>query len=31
LKDVRAAMQASGQAASIAPTLEALRKAVASG
>jgi threonine synthase len=31
LKDVRAAMQASGQAALITPTLEALRKAVASG
>ncbi len=31
LKDVRAAMQASGQAAVIPPTLEALRKAVADG
>ena len=31
LKDVRAAMQASGQAALIPPTLDALRKAVASG
>jgi threonine synthase len=31
LKDVRAAMQASGQAAVIAPVLDALRKAVASG
>jgi threonine synthase len=31
LKDVRAAMQASGQATLITPTLEALRKAVASG
>ena len=31
LKDVRAAMQASGQAALIPPTLEALRKAVADG
>jgi threonine synthase len=31
LKDVRAAMQASGEAALIPPTLDALRKAVASG
>lgn len=31
LKDVRAAMQASGQAALIPPTLEALRKAMADG
>ena len=31
LKDVRAAMQASGQAALIPPTLDALRKAVTSG